>query len=456
MAANTHDVVVIGAGLAGLRAAERLEQRGLDVLVLEAQQRVGGRIHSMRQLGDNAEAGGTYIGAGYRRIIATAERHGIDLIDVTPLLEFFREQDLVLGEEIIRQSEWPTHPRNVLPEADRTLPPWQYHRVVTMRDNPLGSPEDWTDPKFASLDVSMHEWLAGLGLSDDAIEIAYGINTSFGRDARDVSALLMLFRGAFSKRQRAKIRADVLGYTAERGVQRIPEAMAAALRREVALGRAVTGIETRGDGVRVVCERGRAIDTKAVVCAVPFSVLRKLAIEPRIEGPQAEAIGKLPSQSLTQVFLSVKSPFWEMDGYAASLFTDSGAGMVAAARKADDPATVTHLTAWVMGRHAFALDALDDADVGRRVIAEIERIRPAARGQLELIAVSAWGRDPYSLGAWAYFHPGQVTRVAAGMGRPHGRIFFCGEHLARADRGMEGAMESAERAVDALVDTYAL
>ncbi len=59
------DVVVIGAGIAGLHAALTLESAGLDVLVLEAQQRVGGRIHSMRQRGSTAEAGGTYIGAGY-------------------------------------------------------------------------------------------------------------------------------------------------------------------------------------------------------------------------------------------------------------------------------------------------------------------------------------------------------------------------------------------------------
>ena len=96
MAAVDRDVIVVGAGLAGLAAATKLEAEGLDVLVLEAQQRVGGRIHSMRQLG-SGEAGGTYIGAGYERVIAAASRHGVPLVDVTPVLQFFREQDLVLG-----------------------------------------------------------------------------------------------------------------------------------------------------------------------------------------------------------------------------------------------------------------------------------------------------------------------------------------------------------------------
>src|SRR5690606_38414631 len=82
--ARDADLIVVGAGLAGLAAAPALEAEGLDVLVLEAQDRVGGRVHSMRQLGANAEAGGTYIGAGYTRVIGAANRYGVPLIDVTP------------------------------------------------------------------------------------------------------------------------------------------------------------------------------------------------------------------------------------------------------------------------------------------------------------------------------------------------------------------------------------
>ena len=73
------DVVVIGAGLSGLAAALHLEAHGARVQVVEAQERVGGRVHSMRRLGHRQEAGGAYIGAGYRRVIAAAERQGSSL-----------------------------------------------------------------------------------------------------------------------------------------------------------------------------------------------------------------------------------------------------------------------------------------------------------------------------------------------------------------------------------------
>ena len=451
MAGIDRDVIVVGAGLAGLAAATELEAAGLDVLVLEAQQRVGGRIHSMRQLG-SGEAGGTYIGAGYERVIAAASRHRVPLVDVTPVLQFFREQDLVLGTRIIRQADWPEDPANPFPAADKAQLPWNYHRTLTVRHNPLSSPRDWLDGRFADLDVSARTWLRGLGLSDAAIALAYGINASFGRDADDVSALLLLFRGAFSKAQRALAPKESVGFTARDGVQRIPEALAEALRGGVDLGRPVVGVSVEHDHVTVRCADSTTLRARHVVCAVPLGVLRKIAIDPSLPAPQAEAFARLPSQPLTQVYFAPTTKFWERDGYAPSLFTDSGAGMIAAARSGSSPNEVTSIACWILGDAAAALDRLPADAAGRAVIAEIERIRPAATGALEFVALHSWGADPYAGGAWAYFRPGDVTRYAAKLGAPHGRLHFCGEHLAAESRGMEGAMESAERAASEILE----
>ena len=375
------DVVIVGAGISGLHAALTLEAKGASVVVIEAQQRVGGRIHSMRQLGNTAEAGGTYIGAGYTRTIGAAQRHGVELMDVTSVLEFFREQDLVYRGEIIRQKDWPAHPVNDFPAGDKEHLPWNYHRVLTMRANPLEDPSAWLDPRHARLDVPACDWFRSQGLSDKAIELAYGLNVSFGRDARDVSALLLLFRGAFSKSQRAAAPQGSLGYTARHGVQRICEAMAGAIQGGVELGHVVTGISQNADGATVHCANGRRFTAQHVIAALPVGVLNRVALDPALPKAQAEAIAHLPSQPLTQVYLAPKSKFWESDGYAASLFTDTQAGMLAAARNRERPSEVTSLTAWITAAHAAALDRLSPADAGRAVIAAIEKIRPAARGQ---------------------------------------------------------------------------
>ena len=445
------DVLVIGAGLSGLAAALHLEAHGADVRVVEAKERVGGRVRSMRRLGHRQEAGGAYIGAGYRRVTAAAERLGVELVDVTPMLAFFREQELVLGGELIRQTEWPDHPRNPFPARDRSLLPWMCHRVLAVRENPLDDPRDWLDPRFAEHDVSVHEWLTRLGYDEAAIDLGYGLNPSFGDDARGASALLGFFRAAFSVGQRRLAPEGVLGYTARDGVQRIPEAMAAALRRPVRFGRVVTSIAGGGGrhgaaAAEVRCANGEVYAARHVVCSVPFPVLRRIAVDPPFEGRQAEAIATLEGQPVTQVYFAPRSPFWERDGYRPSMFTDGPAGMVAAARNGDDPEEVTSFTAWTMGRNARRLDALPAEEAGRLVLNAIEAVRPSARGQLEFTGLESWSRDPFARGGWASFRPGEITRFTADMGRPHGPIRLCGEHLARTARGMEGAMESGERA----------
>ncbi len=436
---------MIGAGLAGLAAACKLQAEGVDAQVIEAQDRVGGRVHSMRQLGNNKEAGGTYIGAGYVRIIGAAERLGIELIDVTPMLAFFREQDLVLGHEIIRQADWPDHPANLFDGDDRGLMPWAYHRVLTARENPLADPSDWLEPASAVHDISAYDWLKDLGLGDAAIELAYGINVNFGKDAHDVSALLLFFRAAFSVAQRRFAPEGVVGYTAKDGVARIPEAMAATLDPPAQLRKVVVAITSETDHAAVHCADGSVYHAPQVVCSLPFGVLRHIKMDPPFKGLQAEAVNTLPAQAVTQIYLAHRSNFWEADGLSPSLYTDGVAGMVAATRNGADPEEVTSFTAWTLGPNASQLDALPPAAAGRLVIDAIEAIRPAAKGQLELLGMQSWGTDPFAQGGWAYFKPGQIARFAAAMGAPHGRIRFCGEHLARATRGMEGAMESGER-----------
>ena len=439
------DVVVVGAGLSGLAAALHLEAHGARVQVVEAQGRVGGRVHSMRRLGHRQEAGGAYIGAGYRRVIAAAERLGVELADVTPMLAFFREQELALGGELIRQSEWPDHPRNPFPGEDRALMPWTCHRVLAVRENPLAAPGDWLDPRFAAHDVPVSDWLAGLGFGEAAIRLGYDLNPSFGEDARAVSALLGFFRAAFSVAQRrlaprgcsATRRGTGCSVSRRRWRRRYGA-------RSTSAGRSPRSPAGRA-GQRSAARTGPSTPRPTSSAPSPSACSAASRSTRRSRAGRRRRSG-LESQPVTQVYLAHRSRFWEEDGYRPSMFTDGSAGMFAASRNGEDPNEVTSFTAWAMGRNARRLDGLPEAEAGRLVLAAIEAVRPAARGQLEFAGLKSWGRDRFARGGWAWFRPGEINRFAAEMGRPHGPIRLCGEHLARTARGMEGAMESGERA----------
>ena len=439
------DVIVIGAGFSGLAAALRLEEEGARVTVLEAKAQVGGRVRSLDRGDGVQEAGGTTIGAGYERVIGAAKRFGVPLIDATPMLAFFREQALALRGELIRQDEWPAHPANPFPEADRAVMPWAFARTLAARHCALAQPQDWLREDHAGLDVSMRDWMRSRGL-EDAVPLGYDLNPSYGRDAADISALMLFARAAFSIAQRRKAPPGVVGWTARDGVQRIPEAMAGALRSEVRLGVPVAAIECDGRGARVHGMHGGVWRAARVVCSAPVPSLRRIHIDPPLTGMQTEAVAALPAQPMMQLYFSCESPFWEQDGHSPSMFTDGVAGMVAAHRRAESPKEVTGITAWAMGRNAERLDALPEDDAQRLVSGEIERLRPAAHGQLRYVGRQSWGSDPFSGGGWAYFRPGQIGSFASALGKPHARVHFCGEHLARIDRGMEGAMESGVKA----------
>ena len=444
-AQNKTDVLVIGAGLSGLNAALMLESEGVNVQVIEAQNRIGGRVLSLRNIPGTPEAGGTSMGAGYARMVDTARKYGVKLIDVTPQIPFFGQRELVLNGEIITADAWPNHAKNPFPEPLRKVMPWAFIYALAAGKNPLDALEDWVDPKMAAQDISVHQWMSDQGASEAAIQVGYDMNISHGFTAHDVSILMLFFVMAFANLQR-QLSPRVAGYTAENGNQSIPEAMAGALNKEVHMGREVVGIRTSADGCEVHCTDGTVYKSDYVICSLPFGVLRNIDLDPILTGLQSKAVKTLPAQLITQTHIVPKRAFWEDDGFAPSMYTDTPAGMILAERKSNDPADVTSLTAWSRGPEAARLDQMPEADARALVIKSIEDIRPAAKGQLEILGYKSWYRDPYSAGDWAYWHPGQVTEQARHVATPHGRIHFCGEHTAVSNRGMEGAMESGERA----------
>jgi monoamine oxidase len=444
---DTADVVVVGAGLSGLHAAWALEQQGYKVLVLEGQDRVGGRVMSFADVQGAPEAGANIIYGDYRRMMEVATRIGVPLEDQVPRLSKHSKFTLVLDGKPMSRAQWQDSPRNPFPPALREMMPWQYVPLVTSQENPLSSTAGWYDPKNAPYDVSMRDFLRKQGATDAMIEIAYDTIPTYGINARDISALMMAYVSAFTLAQKS---AKPVMLQAKGGNQNLPVAMAAQLKQPVRLSQAVKAIDATATDVVVRTADGSRYSAKAVVCAVPFTTLRRISLRPGLDGMQERAVKSLPYQPVYQAALQVSKPFWEDDGLEPSMWTDSPIGRVSAIYHEAKDDQVSSLLVSAFGPGARHLDRLGREGAARFVVAQIEKMRPAAKGTLRVSGQHSWEQDPFAGGAWAYFNPGTVTKFLPAMVQPQGRVHFCGEHTSLTARGMEGALESGERAAAAI------
>jgi monoamine oxidase len=444
------DVIVIGAGLSGLNAALLLEQQDLDVIVLEGRNRVGGRVNSLDMVPGSPEAGANAIVGSYARLRDAAMRFGAELIDHTASAVLNRPKTLALGGEIIATQAWPESSRNPFPESEKTTLPWQYVSRLISQNNPLESPTDWFDPEFSSHDISLYNFLKRSGASDAIIELTYNTNVIFGTSAHDVSLLQLLGNDFWMKLQREIKRVSLVG---KGGNQRIPEAMARNLKCEVSFRKKASGIRSASDGAEVYCTDGSRYAARHVVCSIPVPVLRNIQFDPLLTGVQERAIKTVAYAPCTQVHIVSRRPFWEDDGLPPYMWTDGLAGFVAPNRNDEIPDEITSLTAWGRGFLARYLDRLGPEGAKAAVIGAIEELRPAAKGQLEALYVKSWELDEFAGGAdFMVWGPGQITEFFGELWAPHGRVHFCGEHTAMLERGMEGAMESGERAALEVLD----
>jgi monoamine oxidase len=427
------DVLVIGAGLAGLHAALLLQDQGLRVLVLEADRRVGGRVRTLDDVPGRPEAGGTEIGTGYARVRDAVRRiGGLPLEPWLPTVDM--RVALRVDATLLRAGDWASSPANRLAGAERAAPgPFALAGLYTPRPSPLPELDGWLADASLPLDVPWGDYLRARGASAEALRLI-GAGTP-SDDVATTSALWML------RLDRAR---DTMGTVAslERiatGASRLPEGLAALLKREVRTGTPVVALATTADGVEARTAGGEVHRARFAVCAVPLTILRGLAIGPALPPLQAEAVRAIPYDQMTCAYFAVRAPFWEVDGLPAGLWSNGSLGRMLLYPNGGSPYLWVNIS-------DDRYRATPDAEVLARVQADFAAARPSTVGRIEPLAVMNWSAHPWLRGHQAYRAPGQVARYRMHVADPHGRIHFAGEHTAVLMTGMEGAMESGERA----------
>lgn len=445
------DVLIIGAGLAGLNAAMLLEGEGARIRVLEARGRVGGRVRSLTHLEGAPEAGGSLIGPGYGRLISRAAELGVELkTDQRPGALY--DTRYYIGGKRFSLSDWEKSDTNPFIGTDRGTPPGRIASVFSSKTNPLTGITDWRLLENAVHDRSVYEVLAASGFNDAQIQLATQINPAYLGSPHAMSMLMLWQIDAWRKSQLAAGRVT-LG--AKGGNDAIPKAMAAALKGDVVLNAPVKTISHDGAGVTVTLHDGAVHKARRCIVTVPLSALGFVRFDPVLPSVHAAAINQMQYTKVVQLHLRPTQPYWERDGQPIGMWTDSGAGRVFGipSRTGDPSAPPDHLVVFISGMQAAYLDRLPGVVAQQHILNELFRLRPAMAGAVEPVAFVSWQRDPYAGGSYVGWGPGHIAKFANEIIKPFGRIVLAGEHTARTQRGMEGAMEAGEAAALGVLET---
>ena len=445
---NKFDVAIIGAGLSGLNAALELEKYGLKTVVLEANNRVGGKLLSKKELNGNQEIGGTSIGSGYQRLNAMIDQ--LKLKPYSPEIEnpYFDNKNILISLKnslISSREDWIKSDHNLFEGINRERYPWESLRYSINDLNPLEKTSDWYDPKFSLYDISLFEALNGNGFSKEQIQLMAGINPTHGDDANKISIMQYFFSSSWVKDQRKKMDLNKPPiFQIHGGNDLIPKNMAKKLNGRLALNYKVSAIQKTQNEVEIYSNDREKINASCVISSVPLNALKNIHLDiPSINNRKIEAINSVGYSKVHMVYFKIKRPFWEYDELPNSMWTDSDIGRVfAVPGDNNEPA---YLKTWATGSASGKLDSMSSSEVMAYVNKKIIEIRPALKDNIEPVFSWSWQNEVTAGGTYVAWLPGQIRKYSSSISQPNPPLFFAGEYTAKLDRGMEGAMESGER-----------
>jgi monoamine oxidase len=460
-------VVIVGAGLAGLCAAYELEQRGHQVIVLEADPRhIGGRVRTLRfEGGLYGEAGAMRIPAGHG-----LTRHYVKLFGL-PLRRFIQSNPeaylFARGERRRHKDVRQLNRLYALAPSEQDKTPdelWAatIGRCLKSLDKTeradLRAVRLTTEKVYALDHVSLQQLWVDEGLSPEAIEllaVANGLEALLPNAATEYlrEELLEVWTQGFD---------ELIG-----GMDRLPAAFAERLHSKPCKGCEVIRLEqdaSQGRASAIYQENGKEgrAEGDFILCTLPLPVLNRLEIRPPFSWPKQRAIRQLHYDSATKVLAVARRRFWEQeDGiFGGGTYTDLLSGTTwypSDNAEAKDPRISADpgvlLASYTWGQAARRLGMLSHAERTRRALGELSRVHlQLCDGQIVRHTASwSWDEHRLSSGAFAWFMPGQHASLHEALLVPEGRIFLAGEHVSLAHTWMQGALESAVQSVRALL-----
>ena len=445
-AARPARVVVIGAGMAGLVAADELAKAGHDPVLLEAQGRVGGRCQTFREPfapGLWGEAGAMRLPKKHTLTMRLVERFGLETHPFTmgnpkAYCHYFGTQERL--EDVAAD---PTPLGFELTAEERgTMADLWAKAVAPLEARLQDHGEQAWDQLAAELDhLSVREFCEEQGWSADAIE-AYAL--LFNKETRMDSSLVELLReelGGFYR--------DLVYIHG--GTDLLPKGYLPALSDRVRYGAKMVALDQSDSDVTVHCQNasGRfTVTGDYAVLAVPFSVLRHVEFLTPFSRAKQRAIRQLFYDASAKVLLQFRRRFWEEDDgiVGGGSITDLAVKNVYYPDHGRETGRGVVLASYTWGEDAQRWGSLSPADRITQALEDVSKIHPQARDLFEVGHSKMWHDDEFAGGAFAIFTPGQQTRLYEAIIAPEGRVHIAGEHASLRHAWIQGAIESGLRA----------
>jgi monoamine oxidase len=443
VAHDAGDVIVVGAGLSGLTAAVGLADAGLEVTVVEARDRVGGRLKTVPMPGtdhDTLDVGGQWVGPEQDRINALLDELALDrfrtheagahLVDFAGRLRRYRGRIPRISPAVLLDVQ---RAQSALERAGRRLPmdePW------------LGRGAEAADAQtFAS-------WLARHTLTPGARRFFRVVTGAvFAAEPEELSALWVQFY------VRAAGGLDLLidtggGAQQDRivgGTQQIAQRLADRLGGRVILDAPVTEVEWTDRDVRVRAG-GRLLRAARAIIALPPPLAGGLAYQPGLPTQRTQLTQRMPMGAVIKVMAVYDTPFWRDAGLSGQAASDR-LPLSVVFDNSPSSGSPGVLLGFLEGRHATDAAALSTADRRKLVLDCFTRYFGDRAGRPEHYVEQDWTAERYSGGCYgAFTTPGTLSRFGTALRRPVGSLHWAGTETATRWTGyMDGAIEAGQR-----------